>query len=43
MEKLTQGMMAALRRSTALMAADRREWIEAVLAEAAEVPADCVG
>jgi hypothetical protein len=39
MEKLTQGMMAALRRLTALMAADRREWTEAVLAEAAEVPA----
>jgi hypothetical protein len=32
-------MMAALRRSTALMAADRREWTEALLAEAAEVPA----
>lgn len=39
MENLTQGMMAALRRLTALMAADRREWTEAVLAEAAEVPA----
>jgi len=39
MEALTQGMMAALRRMTALMAADRREWTEAVLAEAAEVPA----
>jgi len=39
MEALTQGMMAALRRMTALMAADRRDWTEAVLAEAAEVPA----
>jgi hypothetical protein len=39
MEMLTRGMMAALRRSTALMPADRREWTEAVLAEAAEVPA----
>src|SRR5215469_8559404 len=39
MEMLTRGMMAALRRSTALMPTDRREWTEAVLAEAAEVPA----
>ena len=39
MDKLTLGMMAAMRRLTALMAADRREWTEAVLAEAAEVPA----
>lgn len=39
MEKLTQEMMTALRRLTALMAADRREWTEAMLAEAAEVPA----
>jgi hypothetical protein len=36
---LTQVMTAALRRLTALMAADRREWTEAMLAEAAEVPA----
>jgi hypothetical protein len=39
MEMLTRGMMVALCRSMALMAADRREWTEAVLAEAAEVPA----
>jgi hypothetical protein len=39
MDTLTQGMMAALRRLTALMRADRRDWTEAVLAEAAEVPA----
>jgi hypothetical protein len=39
METLTKGLMTALRRLTALMAADRREWTEAVLAEAAEVPA----
>jgi hypothetical protein len=39
METLTNGLMTALRRLTPLMAADRREWTEAVLAEAAEVPA----
>ena len=39
MTTLTQVMTAALRRLTALMAADRREWAEAMLAEAAEVPA----
>jgi len=39
MEPLTQGLMAVLWRLTALMAADRREWTEAVLAEAAELPA----
>ena len=38
METLTKGLMAALRRMMALMTADRREWTEAVLAEAAEVP-----
>jgi hypothetical protein len=39
MEPLTQGLTAVLWRLTVLMAADRREWTEAVLAEAAEVPA----
>jgi hypothetical protein len=39
METLTHGMTAALRRLTVLMPADRREWTEAILAEAAEVPA----
>jgi hypothetical protein len=39
METLTKGLMAALRRLTALIAADRRDWTEAMLAEAAEVPA----
>jgi len=39
MDELTRAMAAALRRSAALMPAGRREWIEAVLAEAAETPA----
>ena len=39
METLTQGMTAALRRLTSLMPADRREWTEAILAEATEIPA----
>ena len=39
MDRMTRAVAAALRRSTALMPADRREWIDAVLAEAAEVPA----
>jgi len=36
---LTRAAAAVLRRSTALVPAGRRQWIEAVLAEAAEVPA----
>ena len=39
MDWMTRTAAVALRRSTALMPADRREWIDAVLAEAAEVPA----
>ena len=39
MDRMTRAVAAALRRSTAVMPADRREWVEAVLAEAAEVPA----
>ncbi len=39
MDTLTRAMMATARRLTALMPAERREWTEAVLAEAAEVPA----
>jgi hypothetical protein len=39
MEPLIRGLTAVLRRLTMLLAADRREWTEAVLAEAAEVPA----
>jgi hypothetical protein len=39
METLTKGLMTALRRLTPLMAVDRRDWAEAVLAEAAEVSA----
>jgi hypothetical protein len=39
MKTLTQVMTAALGRLTTVMAPDRREWTEALLAEAAEVPA----
>lgn len=39
MSGLTRTMTAALRRSAVLVPADRRQWAEAVLAEAAEVPA----
>jgi hypothetical protein len=39
MDTLTRTMMATARRLTALMPPGRRDWTEAVLAEAAEVPA----
>ncbi len=39
MDRLTEVMVAVSRRLTALVSADRREWTEAVLAEAAMVPA----
>ena len=39
MSELTRAMAAVLRRSAALMPADRREWAEAAWAEVAEVPA----
>ena len=39
MKTLTQVMTAALGRLTTVMAPDRREWTEALLAEAAEIPA----
>ena len=39
MSELTRAMAAVLRRSAALVPADRREWAEAAWAEAAEVPA----
>ena len=38
MNRLTRAMAALLRRSMALVPADRREWAEAVWSEAAEVP-----
>ena len=39
MDRITQMATAASRRLTALLPADRRDWPEAVLAEAAEIPA----
>ena len=39
MSELTRAMAAVLRRSAALVPADRREWAEAAWAEVAEVPA----
>ena len=38
MNRMTRAMAALLRRSMALVPADRREWAEAVWSEAAEVP-----